>query len=91
MRTTSKITTLLATYLFVSQAPVPADPARTHELIHATAERLGPDGAAKAVAEAAYEYGRHPETAPTRMRACLHAVESALHTFIPAPRSAVTR
>ncbi|MGW1101326.1 hypothetical protein ACWD64_37785 [Streptomyces antibioticus] len=95
MRSTSRVTTTLATFLFVSQAPVAefaTNPARTRELVHETADRLGPSGAADAVAEVAYEYGRHPETAAAHMRACLLAVESAdFHTFVPAARLAVSR
>ena len=95
MRSTSRVTTTLATFLFVSQAPVAEfakNPRRTRELIHETADRLGPDGAAKAVAEVAYEYGEHPETAAAHMRACLRAVEAAdFQTYVPAPRLAVTR
>lgn len=95
MRSTSRITTTLATLLFVSQAPqseFAKNPARTRELVHETADRLGPDGIADAVAEVAYEYGRHPETAAAHMRACLLAVHSAdIQTFVPTPRTAVTR
>jgi hypothetical protein len=95
VRSTSRVTTTLATFLFVSQAPqaeFAENPVRTRELIHETADRLGPDGAAKAVAEAAYEYGRHPETAAAHMRACLLAVETAdLRAFVPAARLAVSR
>ncbi|MFF1399403.1 hypothetical protein ACFVZD_37095 [Streptomyces sp. NPDC058287] len=91
----SKITTMLATFLFVSQAKVTeftANPARTRELIHQTADRLGPDGAADAAVEVAYEYGRHPETAAAHMRACLLAIELAnVEIPVPAPRMAVTR
>ncbi|MFI1734926.1 hypothetical protein ACH40E_38085 [Streptomyces acidicola] len=95
MRSTSRVTTTLATFLFVSQAPVAefaTNPARTRELIHETAARLGFDGTARAVAEVAYEYGKHPETAAAHMRACLQAVQAAdFQTFVPAPRPAVTR
>ncbi|MCG0065965.1 hypothetical protein L0F81_22155 [Streptomyces tricolor] len=95
MRSTSRVTTTLATFLFVSQAPqaeFAKNPARTRELIHQTAARLGPEGAAKAVAEVAYEYGEHPETAAAHMRACLRAVEATdFQTYVPAPRLAVTR
>ncbi len=95
MRCSSPVTTTLAMYLFASQAPVDEfahDPARTRELVHETADRLGPNGAADAVAEVAYEYGRYPEAAATHMGACLLAVESAgFRTFIPAARTAVTR
>ncbi|WP_328974000.1 hypothetical protein [Streptomyces sp. NBC_00239] len=95
MRSTSRVTTTLATFLFVSQAPVAefaTNPARTRELVHETADRLGPNGAADAVAEFAYEYGEHPETAAAHMRACLLAVESAdFRTFVPAARVAVSR
>ncbi|MBY8868738.1 hypothetical protein [Streptomyces sennicomposti] len=95
MRSTSRVTTTLATFLFVSQAPVAAfatNPARTRELIHEAADRLGPEGAALAVAEVAYDYGKHPEDAAARMTACLRAVEAAdFQSFVPGPRLAVTR
>ncbi|MFF3061573.1 hypothetical protein [Streptomyces sp. NPDC057909] len=95
MRSTSRVTTTLATFLFVSQAPTAefaANPARTSELIHETAARLGPEGAATALAELAHEYGRHPETAAAHMRTCLLAVETAAVTIpLPLPRTAVTR
>ncbi|WP_330469300.1 hypothetical protein OG547_35495 (plasmid) [Streptomyces longwoodensis] len=95
MRSNSRVTTTLATFLFVSQAPqseFAKSPARTRELVHETADRLGPNGAADAVAEVAYEYGKHPETAAAHMRACLLAVESAnFRTFVPTARLAVTR
>ncbi|MFF4607783.1 hypothetical protein ACFY12_34220 [Streptomyces sp. NPDC001339] len=95
MRSTSRVTTTLATILFVSQAPATefaTDPDRTRALIHETADRLGPDGASRAVAEWAYEYGRHPETAAEHMRACLQAVELAnVEIPVPTPRTAVTR
>ncbi|MEU0032020.1 hypothetical protein [Streptomyces sp. NPDC006335] len=90
MRSTSCVTTALATFLFVSQAPqseFATNPARTRELVRETAARLGPDDAVK---EAAYEYGRHPETAAAHMRACLRAVESAHFETVPASL-AVTR
>ncbi|MEV8590885.1 hypothetical protein AB0424_28495 [Streptomyces sp. NPDC051180] len=95
MRSTSKITTTLATFLFVSQAPVAEfaqNPARTRELIHETADRLGTHGANRALAEVAYEYGEHPETAAAHMTACLKAVEDArFQTCVPEPRLAVSR
>lgn len=95
MRSTSRVTTTLATFLFVSQAPqseFAENPARVRELVHQTAHRLGPNGAADAFAEVAFEYGRSPETAAAHMRACLRAVESAgFRTFVPATRPAVTR
>lgn len=95
MRSTSRVTTTLAQFLFVSQAPqaeFAENPARTRELVHKTADRLGPNGAAAAVAEWAAEYGRHPETAAAHMRACLLAVESAdFQTFVPDQSVAVTR
>ncbi|WP_332010522.1 hypothetical protein [Streptomyces anulatus] len=95
MRSTPRVTTTLATFLFVSQAPVAEfakNPARTRELVHQTADRLGPDGVADAVAEVAYEYGKHPETAAAHMRACLLAVKSTdFRTFVPAARLAVSR
>lgn len=95
MRFTSRVTTTLAQFLFVSQAPVAefaTSPARTRELIHETADRLGPTGAAAVVAAVAYEYGKYPETTAARIRACLQAVEAAdFPTFIPGPRTAVTR
>jgi hypothetical protein len=95
VRSTSRVTTTLATFLFISQAPVAefaTNPARTRELVHQTADRLGPDGAADAVAEVAYEYGKYPETAAAHMRACLLAVETAdFRTFVPAARLAVSR
>jgi hypothetical protein len=95
VRSTSRVTTTLANFLFVSQAPVAefaTNPARTRELIHQTADRLGPNGAAAAVAEVAYEYGEHPETAAARIRACLQAVEAAgFQTYVPGPRLAVAR
>ncbi|WP_431776270.1 hypothetical protein [Streptomyces cucumeris] len=88
-------TTTLATILFVSQAPAAeftTDPARTRELIHQTAARLGPDSAARANAEAGWEYGRHPETAADHMRVCLQAVETAdVQTLASALHPAVTR
>lgn len=94
----SKLTSTLATFLFVSHAPATefaTNPDRTRELIHQTADRLGPDGAARAVAEFAefaYEYGEHPETAAAFMRTCLQAVEAAnVEIPVPAPRTAVTR
>ncbi|MCX4886004.1 hypothetical protein [Streptomyces sp. NBC_00847] len=95
MRSTSRVTTTLAQFLFVSQAPVAefaTNPARTRELIHQTAEQLGTDGAARAADEVAYEYGRHPETAAAHMTACLQAVQAAdFQTFIPDSRVAVAR
>ncbi|MFD3907876.1 hypothetical protein ACFXOL_10795 [Streptomyces californicus] len=95
MRSTSRVASTLATLLFVSQAPAAefaTNPARTRELIHETSERLGPDAAARAVAEWATEYGRHPETAADHMRACLHAVELAnVEIPVPSPRTAVAR
>ncbi|MET9676403.1 hypothetical protein ABZY68_25410 [Streptomyces sp. NPDC006482] len=95
MRSTSKVTTTLATFLFVSQAPhseFAKNPARTRELIHETADRLGTNGADRATAEVAYEYGKHPETAAAHMTACLKAVEAAsFQTFVPEPRLAVSR
>ncbi|MFJ2406654.1 hypothetical protein ACIOUE_35745 [Streptomyces xanthochromogenes] len=95
MRSTSRVTTALATILFVSEAPAAefaTNPARTRALILETADRLGPDGTAHAVAEWAYEYGRHPETAAAHMRTCLQAVELASFEIpVPAPRAAVTR
>ncbi|WP_093804055.1 hypothetical protein [Streptomyces sp. Wb2n-11] len=95
MRSTSRVTTTLATFLFVSYAPVAefaTNPARTRELVYETVDRLGPNGAADAVAEVAYEYGKHPETAAAHMRACLLAVEAAdFRTFVPAARLAVSR
>ncbi|MCZ0984038.1 hypothetical protein O1L60_45570 [Streptomyces diastatochromogenes] len=95
MRSTSRVTTTLATFLFVSQAPVAEfamNPVRTRELVHETAARLGSNGAAAALGEAAYDYGKHPEDAAARMRACLLAVEAAnFATFVPGPRMAVSR
>ncbi len=95
MSSTSRVTTTLAMFLFVSQAPrseFAQNPDRTRKLVHETAHRLGPNGAAHAIAEVAFEYGQHPETAAAHMRACLLAVESAdFRTFIPATRPAVTR
>jgi hypothetical protein len=95
VRSTSRVTTTLAQFLFVSQAPqseFAKNPARTRELIHQTAERLGTDGAARAVDEVAYEYGRHPETAAAHMTACLQAVQATdFKTFVPDPRVAVTQ
>lgn len=94
MRSTSR-TTILATFLFVSQAPqseFAENPSRTRELVHETVDRLGPHGAAAAVAEVAYEYGKYPETAAAHMRACLLAVESAdIRTFVSAAQLAVSR
>ncbi|MCQ8194673.1 hypothetical protein [Streptomyces rugosispiralis] len=81
MRSTSSVTTRLATILFVSQAPVgefTASPTRTRELIHETIRQLGRNSAALADAEFAYEYGRHPETAAAHMRVCLQAVTATL-------------
>ncbi|WP_438297773.1 hypothetical protein [Streptomyces sp. HUAS TT7] len=95
MRSTSRVASTLATFLFVSQAPAAefaTDPARTRALIHETSERLGPDAAARATAEWATEYGRHPETAADHMRACLDAVKLAnVEVPVPAARTAVTR
>ncbi|MGD6757293.1 hypothetical protein [Streptomyces sp. BH105] len=95
MRSTPRVTTTLATYLFVSQAHTSefaANPARTNELIQQTAERLGPNGAALARDEVATEYGRHPETAAAHMQVCLQAVEAArIEIPVPGQRTAVTR
>lgn len=95
MRSTSKITVALATFLFVSQAPADeftANPDRALELIHETADRLGDDAVALAQAEVAYEYGQHPETAAAHMLVCLQAA-AVTRTFAPVPaqRTAVTR
>ncbi|MFI5987105.1 hypothetical protein ACIBEA_40350 [Streptomyces sp. NPDC051555] len=91
----SKITTMLATFLFVAQAPIDefaVNPARTRELIQETADRLGPDAVALAVAESAYWYGQNPETSAPYMRTCLHAVELAnVQAPVPGQRTAVTR
>ncbi|MGP3691167.1 hypothetical protein ACTVZO_41975 [Streptomyces sp. IBSNAI002] len=91
----SKLTTTLATFLFVAQAPTDqfaTNPARTRELIHQTADRLGPDAAALAVAEAAYWYGQSPETAACYMRTCLEAVRRAeFEAAIPSQRVAAAR
>ncbi|MEU5547184.1 hypothetical protein AB0G85_33210 [Streptomyces sioyaensis] len=94
MRTPSKVTTILATFLFVSPATARefTDPDTVLDLIHERADLLGPDGAKTAQAQVAYEYGRHPDTASARMTACLDAVEAArITTQLPAPRTAVSR
>ncbi|MFD8621732.1 hypothetical protein [Streptomyces sp. NPDC059513] len=96
MRSTpSKLTALLATFLFASQAPVSefaTDPGRTLKLINETSLRLGPEAHTIALAEVAQEYGDHPETAAAHMRACLLAVETAMVPApVPAQRTAVNR
>lgn len=95
MRPTSKVSATLAAFLFISQAPVEelaGDRDRTLALIHQTADLLGPDGAKTALAETAYAYGDHPETAVPRMAACVKAVETLpIKASILAPRTAVIR
>ncbi|MCQ4045817.1 hypothetical protein ACFOSC_27935 [Streptantibioticus rubrisoli] len=95
MRSTSKVSELLAALLFVSHAPVAAfatDPDAALALIHKTSEALGPFAAKTALAALAYEYGAHPETAVPRMQACVEAVKAVrIELPVPAPRQAVAR
>lgn len=78
--TTTDLPTALAVLLFVSPAPtVGRMPGRAETLvfINDVIDHVDYD---TALAELAYAYGDHPETAVPRMRSCLTAVEQAWPT-----------
>lgn len=95
MRPTSKVTVTLATLLFASPAPAQQFTADRDAMIAAIREvsqEWGPNAVQDALSVLAYAYGYAPETAATRMTACLAAVEAArVELPLPASRRAVTR
>ncbi|MDF4254688.1 hypothetical protein [Streptomyces sp. WMMB303] len=93
MRTPSRLTTTLATFLFSSPTPTPdfpRDPERLGEMIREAEARLGTADAA--LSSLAYAYGDHPETAAERMATCLRAVKVVRpQVHLPQQKSAVAR